>query len=244
MSGHSKWHSIKHKKGAADAKRGQIFTRHANLITIAAREGGGDPDMNSALRLAIDNAKRENMPNTNIERAIKKGTGEDKSGAMLEEMTFEGYGVEGVAVFVKAISDNRNRTVASVRAAFSKNNGNLGASGSVAWIFHNKGRIELENLTEELEMVAIENGAEDIADGEIVCNPADFENLKKALEGVGAKITDSEITMIPENTVKITDETKAKQLLRLIDTLEDNDDVSAVHANFDIPDEVLEKAME
>ncbi len=243
MSGHSKWHSIRHKKGAADAKRGQIFTRHANLITIAARDGGGDADMNPALRIAIDNAKKENMPNANIDRAIKKGTGEDKDGARLEEMSFEGYGPEGVAIFVKAISDNRNRTVASVRSSFSKHGGNLGESGSVAWMFHQKGIIELENLNEDLEMVAIESGAEDIQDNEITCAMQDFAELKKALEEAGAKVARGEIAMIPENTIKIEDESKAKQVLRLVEALEDNDDVSSVSANFDIPEEVLEKAM-
>ncbi|MCT4591909.1 MAG: YebC/PmpR family DNA-binding transcriptional regulator [Candidatus Gracilibacteria bacterium] len=245
MSGHSKWHSIRHKKGANDAARGKVFTRHGKLITIAARDGGGDPDMNPGLRLAIENAKKENMPNTNIERAIKKGTGEDKDGAILEEIAFEGYGVEGIAVYVKTITDNRNRTVASVRSAFSKNGGNLGSSGSVAFMFHNKGLIEIKNPSEDLEMVAIENNADDIKEengtAEVICDPKEFTVLKKALEEAGADIYHAEVTMIPETTVRIEDEGKAKQIMKLVSALEDDDDVSSVHANFDIPEEILEK---
>jgi YebC/PmpR family DNA-binding regulatory protein len=161
MSGHSKWHSIRHKKGAADAARGKIFTRHAKLITIAARDGG-DPEMNPSLRLAIDNAKKENMPNANIERAIKKGTGEDKDGTQFFEITYEGYAPGGIAVLVSTFTDNKNRTVSSIRSIFSKNGGNLGESGSVSFMFHKKGIILVSNPSDEIEMAAIEAGAEDV----------------------------------------------------------------------------------
>lgn len=243
MSGHSKWHSIKHKKGAADAARGKVFSRHAKLITIAAR-GGGDPAMNPALRMAIDLSKKDNMPNANIERAIKKGTGEDKDGAQLAEISLEGYGPEGVAILVHAITDNKNRTVSNVRAAFNKYGGNMGTEGSVSWMFHKKGFIELAEMNENLEMAAIENGAEDISDKEITCDPKDFDALKKALEAAGAKITEAGVELIPENTVKITDEAKAKQLLRLMSVLEEDEDTDTVSANFDISEELMEKAAE
>jgi len=242
MSGHSKWHSIRHKKGANDAARGKIFTRHAKIITIAARDGGGDPDMNPALRIAIENAKKENMPNNNIDRAIKKGTGEDKDAVQLMELVFEGYAPEGVAVLVQTITDNRNRTVASVRSIFNKNGGNMAANGAVSYMFHQKGRIEVEKMNDDIELIAIDNGAEDISGNEIFCSPKDLEALKKALKDV--EILDSGVSLIPKNTVRITDETKARQIIRLISALEEDEDVSQVSANFDIPDDILEKVME
>lgn len=244
MSGHSKWHSIKHKKGAADAARGKIFTRHAKLISIAARDGG-DPDMNPSLRLAIDNAKKENMPNANIDRAIKKGTGDDKDGVQFFEITYEGYAPGGIAVLVSAFTDNKNRTVSSIRSIFSKNGGNLGESGSVAFMFQKKGIIVVSNPSEEIEMVAIEAGAEDVVmeDGflEVSTGPTDLFTVKKALEESGAEIESAEVSLVPENTIEITDEATAQKIMRLIHLLEDDEDVSNVAANFDIPQEILEK---
>lgn len=248
MSGHSKWHSIRHKKGAADAARGKIFTRHAKLITIAARDGGGDPDGNPGLRLAIDNAKKENMPNANIDRAIKKGTGEDKDGAVFVESSYEGYASGGVAVLVSTLSDNKNRTVQNIRAIFSKHNGNLGESGSVAFLFDKKGVIIVSNASDELELTAIDAGAEDVqTEGgslEITTGPKEFFAIKKALEEAGAEIENAEIRLIPQTTVAITDESTAKKVINLIQALEDDDDVSSVAANFDIAEDILEKVME
>ena len=248
MSGHSKWHSIRHKKGAADAARGKVFTRHAKLITIAARDGGGDPDANPGLRLAIDNAKKDNMPNANIDRAIKKGTGEDKDGAQFIETSYEGYAPGGVAVLVNTLTDNKNRTVASVRSIFTKCGGNLGESGSVAFLFDKKGVISVANGSDELELIAIDAGAEDVeAEGgklEVTTDPKAFFAVKKTLEDAGAQIEHAEIRLIPQTTVTITDEATAKKIVNLVQLLEDDDDVSSVSANFDIPEEVLEKVME
>jgi len=244
MSGHSKWHSIRHKKGAADAARGKIFTRHAKLITIAARDGGGDPDMNPGLRLAIENAKKENMPNANIDRSIKKGTGEDKDAAQFYEITYEGYAPGGVAVLVETLTDNKNRTVSSIRSTFTKSGGSLGASGSVSFLFSKKGIICISNPSEDLELVAIEAGAEDVkSEGELLEIITDKKNLfsvKTELEKAGAEIESAEMTLIPANTVSVTDQSTAAQVIRLIQALEDDDDVSSVAANFDIPQEVLD----
>ena len=248
MSGHSKWHSIRHKKGAADAARGKVFTRHAKLITIAARDGGGDPDSNPGLRLAIDNAKKDNMPNANIDRAIKKGTGEDKDGAQFTETTYEGYAPGGVAVLVSTLTDNKNRTVASIRSTFSKSGGNLGESGSVAFLFDKKGTITIANGSDDLELTAIDASAEDVeADGgrlEVTTDPKSFFAIKKQLENAGAEVEHAEIRLIPQTTVAITDEATAKKVVSLVQALEDDDDVSSVSANFDIPEAVLEKVME
>ena len=247
MSGHSKWHSIRHKKGAADAARGKIFTRHAKLITIAARDGGGDPDMNPGLRLAIENAKKDNMPNANIERAIKKGTGEDKDAAQFFEITYEGYAPGGIAVLVETLTDNKNRTVSSVRSTFTKHGGNLGESGSVAFLFQKKGMILVSNPSEELEMEAIEAGAEDVSeeDGllEVITAPKELFSIKEALEKAGAKIESAELKFIPENTIKVDDESSAKKIIHLIQALEDNDDVSNVSHNADISADIMEKVM-
>jgi len=246
MSGHSKWSSIKHKKGAADAKRGRAFTKLIREISVAARFGGGDPDGNPRLRTAIAAAKAENMPKDNIERAIKKGTGE-LEGAHYEESVCEGYGPNGVAILVELLTDNKNRTVAEVRHAFSKHNGNIGTTGCVAWMFHKKGLIACDKDTvdeEKLIEVALEAGAEDINDEgstlEVITDPKDLEKVKEALDKSGLSCTFAKITMIPENTVKL-NEKEAEQTLKLMETLEDSDDVQNVHANFDIPDDVMEK---
>jgi YebC/PmpR family DNA-binding regulatory protein len=245
MSGHSKWSSIKHKKGAADAKRGKIFSRLIKEVTVAARLGGGDPDGNPRLRTAIAAAKAENMPKENIERAIKKGTGE-LEGASYEEANYEGYGPGGVAVLVDCLTDNRNRTVADVKHLFERNGGNLGEPGCVAWIFEKKGLIVIENDKvdeEQLLDLALEAGAEDVREEEtefeVISDPSDFESVKAAIDGAELSYTLAEITMIPKNTVKLEGK-KAQQMLSLMQALEDNDDVSHVYANFDISDEVLE----
>jgi len=248
MSGHSKWHSIRHKKGAADAKRGKIFTRHAKLITIAAQQGGGDPEMNPSLRLAIEKAKAENMPNDNIKRAIQKGTGEDKNAAQIMEITYEGYGPNGIALMITCLTDNKNRTVASVRSTLTKNGGSIGEGGCVGWMFHKKGVLTVDlkvQNQEELELLAIDAGAEDVVtDGdilEITTTPDDFENVKKHLEENSVKFEGAEISLIPENTIAIESEDDAKKILRLIDLLEEDEDVDKVYSNFDIPAEILEK---
>ncbi|MFC1655863.1 YebC/PmpR family DNA-binding transcriptional regulator [Patescibacteria group bacterium] len=248
MSGHSKWHSIKHKKGAADAKRGKIFTVHAKLITIAAREGGGDPDMNPSLRTAIDNAKTANVPNANIERAVKRGTGADKDGIEISEVMYEGYGPAGTALYIQAVTDNKNRTVASVKSILSKNGGNMGGAGSVAYLFHQKGLILIKAEAakhEDLELTAIDSGAEDIKiegdTAEVYTNSKDLHNVKKKMEEGGFEIESAEIAFIPENEVKIEEEDKAKKVLKLMEALEDDEDVTNVFSNFDIPEELLEK---
>jgi len=245
MSGHSKWSSIKHKKGAADAKRGKIFTRLIREITVAARMGGGDPSGNPRLRSAIAAAKAENMPKENIERAIKKGTGE-LEGTSYEESSYEGYGPGGVAVLVDCLTDNKNRTVAEVKHAFERHGGNLGEPGCVAWMFDKKGLIvvEKEQVDEEkLLDLALEAGAEDVNDEEnefeVITDPGDFEGVREVIEGEKIPYTLAEISMIPKNTVKLEGK-KAQQMLSLMQALEDNDDVSNVYANFDIPDEVME----
>ena len=246
MSGHSKWSTIKRKKGAADAKRGRIFTRLIKEITVAARMGGGDQDGNPRLRSAIATAKAENMPKDNIERAIKKGTGE-LEGAVYEEITYEGYGPGGVAVMVECMTDNKNRTVADIRHAFSKSGGNLGESGCVAWMFDKKGSILIGKSAideEELMDKALEAGAEDVLEEEnvfqIVTTPDDFEAVREALQADGLEFIEAAVSLIPQNTVDITEEKPAKQLLRLLESLEDHDDVQSVSANFDIPDEIME----
>ncbi len=247
MSGHSKWSTIKHKKAAQDAKRGKIFTKLIKEITVAARLGGGDPAANPRLRAAIDAAKAQNMPKNNIERAVKKGTGE-LEGVSYEEVTYEGYGPGGVAVLVETITDNRQRTVAEVRHIFAKRGGSMGEPGSVAWIFEKKGLIVIEKskVDEDTLMdAALEAGAEDIQDSgtewEIETRPENLEKVKKALEDAGIEILSAEVSMVPSNTIDIQDEKQAEQLMKLMNALEDNDDVQHVYANFDIPDELLEK---
>ena len=245
MSGHSKWSSIKHKKGAADAKRGKIFTKLIKEITVAARMGGGDPDGNPRLRAAIVAAKAENMPKENIDRGIKKGTGE-LEGVNYEEASYEGYGPGGVAILLDCLTDNKNRTVADVKHLFERHGGNLGEPGCVAWIFEQKGLIVLgkEKVDEEqLFDVALEAGAEDVKEEddefEIITDPSDFESIKKAIEEADFPYTMAEVTKIPKNMVKVEGK-KAQQMLNLIQTLEDHDDVTHAYANFDIPDDVME----
>ncbi|MFH1117785.1 MAG: YebC/PmpR family DNA-binding transcriptional regulator [Pseudomonadota bacterium] len=247
MSGHNKWSTIKHKKGAADAKRGKMFSKLIKEITIAARMGGGDPDGNPRLRTATIAARTANMPKDNIEKAIKRGTGEI-AGVSYEEITYEGYGPGGVAVLVECLTDNKNRTVAEIRHIFDKYNGNLGESGCVAWMFDKKGVIEIaaQSLDEDEVMeVALETGAQDVnLDGdayEITTGPAEFEAVRAAVEEKGWKIELSEITMIPQNTVKL-DGKKAEQMLKMMDVLDDHDDLQQVYANFDISEEEMMKA--
>ncbi len=244
MSGHSKWSTIKRAKGAADAKRGQIFTKLGREITIAARKSGGDPDSNPSLRLAIQKARDQNMPIDNIDRAIKRGTGEGTAGA-LEEMTLEGYGPGGAAMLLQIVTDNRNRTISEVRSILTKNNANMGEVGCVTWVFEKKGLIvvEAEGDIEELELAAIDAGAEDVKDEdgtiEIITQPEDFEAVRKAVEENGVNIASAEVTLIPQNQAPL-DEKAALQTLKLIDKLEELDDVQHVFTNGDFPDDVLE----
>jgi len=245
MSGHSKWSSIKHKKGAADARRGKIFTKLIKEITVAARLGGGDLNGNPRLRTAVDAAKAANMPKDNIERGIKKGTGE-LEGVSYEETNYEGYGPGGVAVLVECLTDKKNRTVADVKHIFERNGGSLGEPGCVSWMFEKKGLIVVDKATvdeEALFELALNSGAEDVRDDgdefEIVTDPGDFEAVKSAVEDAGVTISVAENGMIPKNTVKLEGK-KAQQMLSLMEALEDNDDVSRVYANFDIPDEEME----
>ncbi len=244
MSGHSKWATTKHKKAATDAKRGKIFTKIGKEITVAARLGGGDPDGNPRLRTAVAKAKSVSLPAENIKRAIQKGTGE-LPGVSYEEITYEGYGPGGVAVIIEALTDNRNRTVSEIRNIFSKAGGNMGEAGCVSWMFHKKGYLVVSNTKaneDQLMTLALDAGAEDmqVEDGNFVITTAlsDFEKVKKALEDAAVPLDLAEITMIPQTYVKL-DGKEAQQMLRLVDTLEDNDDVQNVYANFDIPDEIL-----
>jgi len=246
MSGHSKWAGIKHRKAAQDAKRGKLFTKLIREITVAAREGGGNPDTNPRLRTAIERARDANMPQDNIEKAIKRGTGE-LPGVNYETCIFEGYGPGGVAIMAEALTDNKNRTSAEIRNIFSKKGGNLAGSGSVAWVFNKKGYILIDKSQineDELFALAIDAGAEDIkTEGksyEVFCQPQDFEKVKNALKEKGIKWQIAELTMVPTSTVKVTGN-QAKQVLALIEALEDHDDVQKVYANFDIPEEVMEQ---
>ncbi len=248
MSGHSKWSSIKHKKGAADAKRGKIFTKLVKEIIVAAKEGGGDIEMNPRLRLAVSTAKGSNMPNSNIERAIKRGTGE-LDGVSYENFTYEGYGQNGVAIIVETLTDNKQRTVADVRHIFSKYGGNLAENGSVSYMFDQKGLIMIpkNDLDEdEVMMASLDAGAEDliIEEGNFIIYTAyaDLHSVHKKLEEAGYNIEKAELTRIPQNTIQA-DEV-AEKLLKLIDHLEDCDDVQKVYANFEISDEVFERLAE
>ena len=247
MSGHSKWSTIKRKKGAIDAKRGKAFTKIIKEITLAARLGGGDVEGNSRLRQAVMAAKEENMPKDNIERAIKKGLGSGEGAANYEEVTYEGYGPGGVAVLVEIMTDNKNRTVAEIRHILSKHGGNLGENGCVAWIFNKKGSIVIDKkiIDEDALMeLALEAGAEDVTsegnEFEVITDPASFEKVKKAIDAKGIKHLEARIGMIPSNTVKL-EMNKAEQMLKMMEKLEDNDDVQNVYANFDIDDDVMEK---
>jgi YebC/PmpR family DNA-binding regulatory protein len=247
MSGHSKWHSIKHKKGAIDAKRGKMFSKLIKELTVAARVGGGDPGGNPRLRKAMDDAKGLNMPKDTMTNAIKRGTGEI-AGAAIEDVTYEGYAAGGVAVFIETQTDNRTRTVAEIRHIFSKNGGNLGENGSVGWMFQKKGSIVVDQagISEERIMeLALEAGAEDVSgDGEsweVVTSPEDFTAVLDAVKKAGVEPISAEIVMRPTNSVQVTGST-AQSVLRLMESLEDHDDVSKVSANFDIPAEEMEAA--
>ena len=247
MSGHNKWSTIKHKKGAADAKRGKIFTKLIKEISVAAKLGGGDPAANPRLRTAIDKAKAENMPKDNIERAIKKGTG-GMEGVTYEEIIYEGYGPGGVAVLVEVMTDNRNRSVSEVRSIFSKNNGNMGEAGCVAWMFDQKGLIIYEKSVDfdSLFEAALEAGAEDVAEAdeqyEVTTDPSSFIEVREALEAKGFKHLSAEVTMIPQTLIKLEGK-QAESMLRMMEKLEDNDDVQNVYANFDISAEDMENMM-
>jgi YebC/PmpR family DNA-binding regulatory protein len=245
LSGHSKWSTIKRKKGAADAKRGALFGKLSRAITVAAREGGGDPEMNPPLGLAVSKAKDANMPNDNIQRAIDKGTGAGADAETFERITYEGYAPGGVAVMVEVLTDNRNRAASDVRYVFSKNGGKLGTSGSVAYLFERKGVILVPKDSvdeDELMELAIESGAEDVeamvSDYRVVTTPEDFTAVRDSLRGAGVEFENAEITMQPQNSIDL-DAGTAKQTLKLIDALEENDDVQEVYANFDISDEVM-----
>lgn len=249
MAGHSKWSNIKHRKGAQDKKRAKLFTKLGKELTIAAKEGGKDIDFNPRLRLALEKAKAGNMPKDNIERAIKKGTGE-LEGADFVEMRYEGYGPAGTAFIVDVVTDNKNRSASSVRSTFSKKGGNLGTDGAVAWMFNKNGLIEIaaEGVDEEeLMMTALEAGAEDVKAEddmfEVLTDPANFQEVLSALTEAGYKYEEAEITMIPENKVEITDVDTAKKVLALYETLEDIEDVNDVYSNFEISDEIMEEAM-
>ena len=249
MSGHSKWSSIKHKKGAADAKRGKLFSKLARSIIVAAKEGGGDPANNLALQNAIEKAKSYSMPKDNIERAIAKGSGDGADSNAFEAIVYEGYGPEGVAVIAEALTDNKNRTASDVRHTFAKFGGNLGSSGAVAWQFERRG-VVLVSATgvdeDELFLAAADGGAEDLEqDGDtfqVTSAPEALAAVREAITAAGFTIESAELAMLPKTTVAIDDESKARQLMRLIDALEDNDDVQEVYANFDIPEQVLEAA--
>jgi len=244
MSGHNKWSTIKHKKAATDAKRGKIYTRIVKEIILSAKTGGGDPDMNPRLRTAINAAKAANMPRENIERAIKRGTGEIE-GAAFEEITYEGYGHNGVGIVVDVMTDNKNRTVADLRHAFSKHGGNLAETGAVSWNFDQKGFCNVPNAgldEDEFMMSALEAGAEDVENGEeyfdIYTSPSEFHTVLANLEKAGYPVLNAELTRVPKSTINADD--VASKLLKLIEALEDLDDVQKVYANFELSDDVME----
>jgi YebC/PmpR family DNA-binding regulatory protein len=247
VSGHSKWSTIKHKKGAADAKRGQLFTKLSKAIIVAAKDGGPDPANNLSLQNAIEKARSYSMPKDNIERAIARGAGTDADAASFETVIYEGYGPEGVAVLVEALTDNRNRTASDVRHTFAKHGGNLGTTGAVAWLFERRGIVLVEGETvdeDELFLAAAEGGADDVErDGtvfQVSSAPDALARVRQAVEDAGFEIQTAELTMIPKTTVEVAEEAAAKKLIRLIEALEENDDIQEVSANFDIPEQVLE----
>jgi YebC/PmpR family DNA-binding regulatory protein len=248
MSGHSKWHTIKHKKGAADAKRGKVFTRLIKELTVAARHGGGDPGMNPRLRTIIADAKAANMPRENIERAIRRGTGEEP-GVHYEEITYEGYGPGGVALLIQSLTDNKNRTVGEVRFILGKYNGNLAAENSVAWMFTRKGQVFVEKDKadeEKLLNAALEAGADDMSDDggvwEIICAPEKFETVRDAVKALGVEPANAEVAMVPQNYVKLQG-SDARTMLKLMEALDDHDDVQHVWANFDIEEKEIEASL-
>ena len=247
MSGHSKWSSIKHKKGAADAKRGKLFSKLARAIIVAAREGGPDPANNLALQNAVEKARSYSMPKDNIERAIARGSGAGADSEAFEQITYEGYGPNGVAIIVEALSDNRNRTAADVRHVFAKNDGNLGGSGAVAWLFERRGIIlvDADRADEDSVMLAAaEGGADDVVqDGssfQVTTSPEALSAVRGSLEEAGIEVDSAETTMVPKTTIELGDEAAARKTLRLMDELEELDDVNDVYANFDIPEQLLE----
>src|SRR5829696_6708893 len=243
MSGHSKWHSIKHKKGAADAKRGKLFAVLIRQIEVAARAGGGDLESNAGLRTMVQKARDNSVPLDTITRAIKRGTGEEE-GVTYESVTYEGYAPGGVAVIVQALTDNRNRTSAEIKNLFSRNGGSFAEPGAVSWQFERKGIVNVDKAVDEdeLMLVAADAGADDVEDGgetwHVTTPPTDLHAVRTAIEEAGFKVTSSDLTMIASTTVEVDEESKAKTILRLMDVLEDHDDTEAVYANFDIPDAV------
>ena len=248
MSGHSKWHTIKHKKGAADAKRGKIFTRVIKELTVAARNGGGDPNMNPRLRTIIAEAKASNMPRENIERAIRRGTGEEP-GVSYEEITYEGYGPGGVAILIQVLTDNKNRSVGEIRHLLGKYNGNLAAENSVAWMFSRKGQVYVEKEKadeEKLLNAALEAGADDVSDDggawEVISSPESFEAVRDAVKALGVEPLSAEVAMVPQNYVKLQG-TDARTMLKLMEMLDDHDDVQHVWANFDIEEKEIEASL-
>jgi YebC/PmpR family DNA-binding regulatory protein len=247
MSGHSKWSSIKHKKGAADAKRGKLFSKLARAIIVAAREGGPDPASNLALQNAIEKARSYSMPKDNIERAIARGSGSGADTETFEQVVYEGYGPNGVAIIVEALTDNRNRTASDIRHVFTKNDGNLGTTGAVAWLFERRGIVivDADRADEDSVMLAAaEGGAEDVAqDGssfQVTTSVESLSSVREALEEAGIEVESAETTMVPKTTIELDDEAAARKTLRLTDALEELDDVNEVYANFDIPEQLLE----
>ncbi len=246
MAGHSKWAQIKHKKKATDAKRGQLFTKLARAIIVAAKEGGPDPSANLALQNAVEKAKSYSMPKENIERAIARGAGTDGGADAYEPVVYEGYGPAGVAVIVETLTDNRNRTASEVRHAFAKHDGNLGAAGSVAWLFERRGVVLVDGSADEdtVVLAAAEGGADDVSrDGDVlqvVCAPEDVVSVRAALEGAGVAVDSAEVALQPKTTVRIDDESAARKVVKMMDALEEIDDVQDVFANFDIAEQVLE----
>jgi YebC/PmpR family DNA-binding regulatory protein len=246
VSGHSKWSSIKHKKGAADAKRGQLFTKLTRALIVAAKEGGPDPAANLALQNAIVKARAASMPKDNIERAIARGAGTGDDAAAYEHISYEGYGPGGVAIYVEVLTDNRNRTAGEVRHMFARADGNLAESGAVAWLFERKGVLQVDGSADEDEvtLAAADGGAEDVThDGssyEVICAPEDLQAVRDAIEAAGIEVGEVAATMLPKTSVSIEDEATARKILKLVDSLEELDDVQDVYANFDIPERVLE----
>jgi len=245
LSGHSKWATIKHKKGAADAKRGKLFAKLIKQVEVAARQGGGDPDSNPTLRTMFQKARDNSVPLETIERAVKRGTGE-LEGVNYEQITYEGYAPGGVALLIEVLTDNRNRTGSEIRSLLSKNGGSLAEPGAVSWQFERKGIVKVVRSVDEDEvmMIGLENGAEDVEDlqevWQVTSEPGDIIGLRSALEEAGIEVEESDVTMLPKNTVPVTDPAGVKAVLRLIELIDDHDDVQDVHSNIDIPDEVLE----
>ena len=248
MSGHSKWHSIKHKKGAADAARGKLFARLCREIEVAARTGGGDPDTNAGLCTKVQKAKEASVPKDNIENAIKRGTGE-LEGVVYEAMNYEGYAPNGIAIYVECLSDNRNRTGSEIKNIFSRNGGAMAEPGAVAWQFERKGLIHIGpgSTEDDVLLAALDAGAEDVTEAgdgfQVITPPTELHVVRSALEEAGIKVESSDLTMIASTSIELEDEASARQVLRVVDALEDHDDVQGVYANFDIPEDVLELVM-